>query len=51
MQTEAKFYLCFTKINLNFFSGTPKLPLIPKTFPSPKIKKSFLRFSAYDDEL
>ena len=29
----------------------PYLPLIPKVVPSPKIKKSFLRLSVWDDEL
>ena len=46
MYTEAKFCVCFTKINTKFFSGTPKLPLIPKVSPSANTKKLFLRLSA-----
>ena len=44
MQTQAKLCLCLTNINI-FFSGTVKLPLIPKVSPSPKIEKSLLRLS------
>ena len=51
MKTQAKLCLCFTKINKIFFSGAPKLPLMPKVSLSPKIKKSFLRLSVRDDEL
>ena len=51
MQPQTKLCLCFTKINVNFFSGAPKVPLIPIVSPSPKIKKSFLRLSVSDDEL
>ena len=50
MQTKAKFYLIFTKINIDFFSGAPKLTLIPKASTSPKIKKTFLRMSVRDDK-
>ena len=39
MKTQETFCLCFTKMTLNFFSGAPKLRLIPKVSPSPKIKK------------
>ena len=39
------------KLILNFFSGAPKLPLIPKVRPSPNIKKLSLRLSECDDEL
>ena len=35
----------------NFFSGEPKLPLIPNVGPSPSTKKLFLRFSAWNDDL
>ena len=45
MQTQARFCLCFTKTNINFFSDAPKLPLIPVVRPSPNINKSFLRLS------
>ena len=41
IQNHAKFYLCFTKINLNFFSGAPKLPLIPKYLLHLKLKNHF----------
>ena len=51
MQTEAKFCLCLTKINVNFFCGAPKLILVTKIFPSRKITKLFLRLSLSDDEL
>ena len=42
MQTQTKLCLCFIKININFFSHTPKLPLISKVRHSPSIKKPFL---------
>ena len=45
MYTQAKFRVCYTKINTKLFSGAPKLPLIPKVSPSPKTKKLFLRLS------
>ena len=51
MQTQTKRCLCFSKININFFSNVPKLPLIPQVGPSPNIKKSFLRLSVSDDKL
>ena len=44
MQTQEKFCICFTKINLNIFSGEPKFPLIPKVGPSPRTEKLFLEF-------
>ena len=34
-----------------FSSGASKLPLTPKVSLLPKIKKSFLRLSIWDDEL
>ena len=46
MEAQAKFCVCFTKINSKLFSGKPKLPLIPKVGPSPNTKKLFLRLSA-----
>ena len=45
VQNREKFCLCFTKINTKSFSGSPKLPLIPKVSPSLNIKKLFLRLS------
>lgn len=36
---------------INFFSGAPKLLLIPEVSPSPNIRKSFLRLSVWDDKL
>ena len=39
------------KFILNFFSGEPNIPLIPKVGPLSSIKKLFLRSSTYDDEL
>ena len=39
------------KIILNFFTGEPKFPLIPKVGPKPKIKKLFLGLSTCDDKL
>ena len=41
----------FVKSILNFFSGFPKLSLIPHDGASPNIKKLFLRLSEWDDEL
>ena len=38
------------KLILTFFSGGPKLPLIPKVVPSPRTKKLFLRLSESDNE-
>ena len=47
MQIQAKFCVCFIKIDAKlFFSGEPKPPLIPKIGHSPNIKKLFLRLSA-----
>ena len=42
MQTQTKFCFALVKLILNFFSGDPRLPLIPKVGPSPNIKKLFL---------
>ena len=39
------------KLISNFFSGAPKLPLIPKVGPLPNIKKLFLRLSEWDGEI
>ena len=43
--------LALVKLILNFFSGDPKLPLIPQVRPSPNTKKLFLWLSEWDDEL
>ena len=43
MSTQTKFCVRFSEININLFSGAPKLPLIPKAGPSPNTKKLFLR--------
>ena len=51
IQTQAIFCVCFTNTNINFFSGAPKLPLIPKVSVLPKIKKSFLRLPVRNDKL
>ena len=51
MQTQAKFCIFFSKININFFSGELKHLLIPKVGPKPNIKKLFLQFSTCVDEL
>ena len=51
MQTQIKFCLCFTKVNIKLFSGTPMLPLISSVDPSPNTKKLFLQISVWDDEL
>ena len=40
---SSKIVFALLKLVLNFFSGAPKLPLIPKVSPSPNIKKLFLR--------
>ena len=45
MQIQTKLCHCFTKINIRFFSGSPKLPLVLKLSPSPEITKSCLRLS------
>ena len=42
MQTQTKIYHCLTKIDTKHFSGAPKLPLLPKVGPSPKIKNFFI---------
>ena len=34
MQTQAKFFICFSKINTKLFSGESKYPLITKVRPS-----------------
>ena len=50
MQTQEKFCLCFTIINIDFFFFffcASKLPLISRAYLSPKIKK----LSVGDDEL
>ena len=39
MQTQAKFCVCFTKIDTNFFS---RLPLTPKVGPPPSTEILFL---------
>ena len=36
METRLKFFVCFTKVTLNFFSGKPKLPLMPKARSPPR---------------
>ena len=52
IQTQAKFVFALLKLMLNFFSGKPKLPLMPKSRgPSTSTKKVFSRFSVWDDEL
>ena len=51
MQTQAKFWVCFTNINTKFFFCEPKLPLIPNVGPSPNNKNLSLWLSAWDDEL
>ena len=56
MQTQTKFckqnfVFSLVKIILNFFSGEPKVPLIPKVGPLPNTKKLLLRLSAGDGEL
>ena len=45
------FWFTLLKLILIFFSGAPKLPLIPKVFSSPNIKNLFLRLSTLDAEL
>ena len=45
------FVFTLLKLILNFFSGAPKLPLIPKVYPSPKTKNLFLWLSIWDYEL
>ena len=46
IQTQAKFVFALLKLMLNFFSGKPKLPLMPKSRgPSTSTKKVFSRFS------
>ena len=39
------FVFALVKLILNFFSGEPKFPLIPKVGPSPNVKKLFLQLS------
>ena len=43
MSTQTKFCVRFSEININLFSGAPKLSLIPKAGPSPNTKKFFLQ--------
>ena len=47
MQTQAKFCLCFTIINNNFFSGEPKLPLKPKKYPPLNTIKNIFAIKCY----
>ena len=47
MQTQAKFWFCFTKINTKLFSAVPALLLILSIGPSPNFK-TFLRLSVFD---
>ena len=42
---KQNFVFALLKLILNFFSGKPKLPLMPNVGPSPNIKKLFLRLS------
>ena len=35
MQTHGKICPCSAKVNINFFFGEPKLPLLPLIGPSP----------------
>ena len=42
MQTKKKFVFALLKLILNFFSGAPKLTLIPKASSPPNIKNLFL---------
>ena len=51
MQTQTKRFLWFNKINIYFSSGALKLLLIPKVYPLPKVKKSFLKLSKWNNEL
>ena len=39
MQTQAKFYLCFTNVHTNFFSALPTLSVIPLVGPLPNTEK------------
>ena len=50
MQTRTIFCAVLLTLIPNLFSSAPKLPLIPKVFPSPYTNK-VLRLSARDDEL
>ena len=45
MQTQPKFCLCFTKVNIKILSATLMLPLISSVDPSPNTKKLFLQIS------
>ena len=51
MQTQIKFCVHFTKIDIKRFSDDSNLPLILRVGPSPNIEKLFLWFSEWDDEL
>ena len=51
MKTQTNFVFAFLKLILNIFPGAAKLLLMPKVSPSPKIKKTFLILSRWDDEL
>ena len=46
MKTHEKIYLCFTKINVNFFSSAPKFSLVPKLSPSPRIKRIIFKIAS-----
>ena len=51
MKTHTKYCPFSTKVILNFFSGAPKLSLIPKVYHSPDTKNAFLQSSVWDDKL
>ena len=42
--TQAKFCICFTKINTKLFSDAPVLSLIPSVGPSPNTTKLFFDY-------
>ena len=44
MQTETKFWHCFTKVNIKFFHDALVLSLIPSVTPSPNTEKLFFHY-------
>ena len=38
MQTQTKCFVCFNKVNTEIFYAEPKLPIMPKVWPSQELK-------------
>ena len=51
LYAKAKFCICCTKVNTDFFSDASVLSLISPVSPSPNTKKLFFWLLVWDDEL